>query len=374
MSKAINSATAATVPVPKSTTDAAAGVAIRDRLKSNNFDGLRLIFASMVVLFHVGLLSQSPQLAGLWRWISSTFAVQAFFVVSGFLVTMSFENTRSLIDYGKKRFFRIAPAYVAVIVIAAFGLVLVSELTAAQYFADPQWRSYLISNLMLSNFKQPTLPGVFSDHYEAAVNGSLWTIKLEVMFYCTVPLIVWAIRRLGYQPVLAALVVVSILWHGGFLYVSETMNSDLAARFAKQLPGQLAFFAGGAFAFYRTRDGLAPPPAWSALAAVLVYAFSDGLVHTIVAPFCATLVVYWAAIGVTELWSARRMGDFSYGLYLYHFPIAQVLIALGVFAAAPVVGLIAVCGTALLISVASWHVIEKRALRFAHPKIRPLDR
>ena len=344
---------------------------VRDRLRVNNFDGLRLIFASMVVLFHVGLLSQAPQLTVFYRYISSTFAVQAFFVVSGFLVTMSFENTRSLLDYAKKRVLRIAPAYVTVILVAAFGLVLISQLSASQYFSDPKWRSYVASNLVLSNFRQPTLPGVFTGNYEPAVNGSLWTIKLEVMFYCTVPFIVWAIRRVGYKPVLAALFLLSVSWHAGFLYISELHGSDFAARLAKQLPGQLAFFGGGALAYYRTRDGLPPPPIALAAIGALVYALSDGLAYTVLAPICVTLIVYWAAIRVPQVWSAQRWGDFSYGLYLYHFPIAQVLIALGVFAVAPAIGMIAVCILALLASIMSWHLIEKRTLTLAHRRKHP---
>jgi peptidoglycan/LPS O-acetylase OafA/YrhL len=365
MTKAMHTRAGTTAPKPV-LVQPLASLPVQDRLRNNNFDGLRLIFASMVVLFHIGLLSQAPQLTGLHRYISSTFAVQAFFVVSGFLVTMSYENTKSLMDYGKKRLLRIAPAYVVVILTAAFLLVLISDLPPARYFADPQWRSYLFSNLILSNFKQPTLPGVFVGNFEPAVNGSLWTIKLEVMFYCTVPLIVWAIRRIGYKPVLAALVMMSIAWQCGFLYAGELTGSDLAMRLAKQLPGQLAFFGGGAFAYYRTRDGLPPPPAWAAATGAIVYAVTPGLAYTIVAPFCVTLIVYWASIRVPQLWSARRLGDFSYGLYLYHFPIAQVLIALGVFAVAPTAGLVAVCALALLASVVSWHLVEKRALRFAH--------
>lgn len=374
MTEAINAT--ADVTSPTSTSVAVlplASLPIRDRLRSNNFDGLRLIFAGMVVLFHVGLLSQAPQLAPLHRYISSTFAVQAFFVVSGFLVTMSYENTRSLVDYGKKRLLRIIPAYVTVILLAAFVLVSISILPLSRYFADPQWRSYVISNLMLSNFKQPTLPGVFTGNPELAVNGSLWTIKLEVMFYCVVPLIVWAVRRFGYKPVLAVLLVISITWHAGFLYLSDLYSSDLAARLAKQLPGQLAFFAGGAFAFYRTRDGLPPTPIWAAAVSALIYAMAQGIVYTIVAPICVTLIVYWASIRVPQLWSARRWGDFSYGLYLFHFPIAQVLIALGAFAVAPFASLLAVCVLALLASVASWHLIEKRALMLAHWRIRPRE-
>ena len=110
-----------------------------------------------------------------------------------------------------------------------------------------------------------------------------------------------------------------------------------------------------------------PPPS-VALAALgaLTYALADGPIYTLLAPICVTLIVYWAAIRMPQVWSAQRWGDFSYGLYLYHFPIAQVLIALGVFAIAPGLGMIAVCVLALIASITSWHLVEKRALKLAH--------
>jgi|GEM_PF-54539 len=343
----------------------------QQRFRKNNFDGLRLTFATMVLVFHVALLSDAPQLKILTYLVSSTFAVQAFFVVSGFLVTMSFDNTKHIADYMKKRILRIAPAYVVVVLACAFALFAMSSLSVTEYFGRPEWRSYVFYNLILSNFKHPDLPGVFSSNFESAVNGSLWTIKLEVMFYCLVPFIVWAVRRLGYRPVLGAIFILSISWQLYFLYFSKMADADLAVRLARQLPGQLAFFGGGAFAYYRMREGKLPPPPWIAAIAVAGYAFAPGIFHTLVAPLCVTLVVYWAAMGVPQLWSAHRTGDFSYGLYLYHFPIAQTLIALGVFTAAPVAGLLAVFALALLASVLSWHLIEKRALKLAHWRSAP---
>jgi peptidoglycan/LPS O-acetylase OafA/YrhL len=347
---------------------AAPKTAVSERLKHNNFDGLRLIFAAMVVLFHVALLSQAAELVLMERYISSTFAVQAFFFVSGFLVVMSFEKTTSLTSYFKKRGFRIAPAYIFVVLAAAILLAPLSTLSVGTYFSSSDWWAYVASNLALSNFANPTLPGVFTNNFEQAVNGSLWTIKVEVMFYISVPFIVWGVRRFGYKPVLAAVFLGSIAWHSGFLYLGQLTGSDLLTKLAKQLPGQLSFFVGGCYAYYRTANDLPPPPAWTAVLAVAGYALSDGLIYSIIAPVCVTFFTYWAAIGVRQLWSSHRWGDFSYGVYLYHFPIAQALISMGLFAATPVLGLFLVCLLTLIVALASWHLIEKRALRFARER------
>src|SRR5581483_10427826 len=160
------------------------------RLRDNNFDALRLIFASLVVFFHIAVLSAVSSLDWMPRYMSATFAVQAFFVVSGFLVTMSCENSSSLGSYAIKRFRRIAPAYVTVVVGAAILLSFMSALPARQYFSHPDWWRYVGYNLLLSNFNAPDLPGVFQSNPQAAVNGSLWTIKVEVGFYLVVPIMV----------------------------------------------------------------------------------------------------------------------------------------------------------------------------------------
>lgn len=347
----------------------AAGMDVRARLRENNFDALRLIFAGMVVVFHMGILSQEPALQWLERCISSTFAVQAFFFVSGFLVFMSCERSASLKDYASKRFWRIAPAYVLVVVSAACLLVGLSTLPAAEYFSSQGFRNYLFYNLLLSNFSAPDLPGVFSGNHEQAINGSLWTIKIEVAFYIAVPLMVWAVRRFGALRTLVTVFLLSLAWKLGFLSLHDATGKELYFKLSKQLPGQLAFFVGGALAYYRTRDGKAPPPAWLGLLGIVAYTATDGLLHEAVSPVAVTAIVYWLSIGVPRLVDAGRHGDFSYGLYLYHFPIVQAMIALGVYRQHPWPAALGVLAGTLMLSMLSWHLYEKRFLRHraAHP-------
>jgi peptidoglycan/LPS O-acetylase OafA/YrhL len=332
------------------------------RLRVNNFDTLRLVFASMVVVFHAGILSQSASLWWLHRYVSSTFAVQAFFVVSGFLVTMSFENSASWRSYAGKRLRRIAPAYVAVVVGAALLLSLMSTLPASEYFSHRDFWRYLGFNLMLSNFSAPSLPGVFAGNTEAAVNGSLWTIKVEVAFYAFVPFMVWAIRRFGTGRVLGTVFCASVAWKVGFGTLALATGAEIYAKFAKQLPGQLAFFAGGAWAYYRTRSGHLPRASW-ALIGLLIYAVSDGLLYELLAPVAVTAVVHWAAVAGPRLSAAGKYGDFSYGLYLYHFPMVQTFIALGFFVAAPRLTALIVFMLSCLMGVVSWFLIEAPSLK-----------
>ena len=105
-------------------------------------------------------------------------AVKAFFVVSGFLIFMSFERSSSFASYARKRIRRIYPAYFTVVMLCAIFLVAVSSKNIEHYFSFV-WVKYVLANLAFLNFLQPTLPGVFDSNKIAVVNGALWTLKIR---------------------------------------------------------------------------------------------------------------------------------------------------------------------------------------------------
>ena len=323
----------------------------------NNFDWLRLIFASMVALFHAGILSQASELQ--WTMgISATFAVQAFFVVSGYLVIMSCEKSKSLAEYAKKRILRIAPAYIFVVVAAAIMLSMLSTLDAKEYFSSDGFWRYIGMNLALANFSAPSLPGVFAHQYESAVNVSLWTIKIEVLFYICAPAIVWAVRRFGYRTVLTSILIFSSAWMVGFSVLGEQSGNEFYLRLAKQLPGQMAFFVGGAWCYYATRDG-ARPPVWAALVGLVFYGLFNGWLFRLGAPLAVAAIVSWAALSLPRISDVGKHGDFSFGIYLFHVPILQSAIALGYFSNAPYITLVSTLAIILTSAVFSWNFIEK---------------
>ncbi len=346
------------------------GVPPDPRLRENNFDLLRLVFAAVVMVFHVGALSGVPWLWELTRHLSSHFAVKCFFFISGFLVLMSCEKSPSLRSYAEKRIRRIAPAYLFIVVGAALLLAPLSELPLREYFASDQLRRYLVSNLLLMNFLQPTLPGLFASNALQEVNGSLWTIKIEVAFYALVPVILWLSRRAGRSFTFQALLAASLAWRVGLFAFAERTGNPLFAKLALQAPGQLCFFITGAMAFDRTRLGLSAPPAWAALLGALGYGLSDGVLHELVSPFAVALFCSWAAVGVAKLpLDVNKRGDISYGLYILHWPVGQAAAALGLFQLSPLLGLAAAFGGTVTLSYLSWHLIESRFLLHRRPAV-----
>lgn len=313
----------------------------------NNFDLVRFWLAMTVCLVHAAQLSGEPALRLLELALSSELAVQGFFAVSGFLIVMSYERSSSLRAYFEKRARRLVPAYVVVVVLSATLLKAFSE---AQYFYFTQaWWSYLAANLSYLNFLHPTLPGVFQHNGNPAVNGALWTLKIEIGFYLMVPCFVWAVRRYGAVAVILA----------GYL-LSAGYSASVSGSLQHQLPGEWRFFMVGAACHY----------GWSRLlrhrfaliaSACAILAAKHVLPLPLIEPVAVGLLVICAG-SFFYLGDFGRYGDFSYGIYILHFPVIQTLVSLGAFQSQPWPALFTAVTLTLSGAVLMWHLVECRFL------------
>jgi peptidoglycan/LPS O-acetylase OafA/YrhL len=329
------------------------------RLKRNNFDLLRLLFAGTVCLVHAYALSGFQQLSVIASVLSSEVAVKAFFVVSGFLIFMSFERSASFTAYAKKRVRRIYPAYFTVVMICAIGLLAVSSRSIGNYLSFA-WIKYVLANLAFLNFLQPTLPGVFDANKLAAINGALWTLKIEVMFYLSVPLFVFLFRKFSHLPTLIFVYCSSIAYAWFLAIISERTGSGFYMELSRQLPGQLSYFMAGAF-FYYFLPLFERRTTYFLSVAVLILFANRAFPLPVLEPFAlATVVVFFGLF----LYAGNfgKYGDFSYGVYILHFPIIQLLLHSGWFRETPWYFLMAVILITLGSAIALWHLIEKRFL------------
>ena len=328
----------------------------------NNFDLLRFVFAFIVLLYHAHVLSARPELAGLSRWFSAGFAVESFFVVSGFLVFMSYENSKSVNDYFAKRVRRIYPAYATVVVGAAMVGAAVTSLAPSEYFSTA-WLKYLAANLAFLNFLAPELPGVFRSNPWHAVNGALWTLKIEVMFYAVVPMIAIVCVRLGRARVLTALYVMSVAYAFWMELLASTTGRELYVQLGRQLPGQLSFFLAGAACYY-FQNTFSRHWRWAAPVGLVVLLVPlPRAIDVALEPVALGVLVAYLAVGARYLGNFGRYGDFSYGIYIIHFPVLQTLIALGLFEINAYLGLGVATALVLGLALASWHLVEKPFLR-----------
>jgi len=327
------------------------------QVSMNRFDMLRLVFAGLVFVYH------AIALPGLWAKMPielvfgeiAELAIQGFFVISGALVYGSLMRSKGLADYAGKRLRRLYPAYIVVVLVPAFVAL---ALTPA---AIKSVGAYVGANLIFLNFLAPDLPGFFDGQRFAAVNGALWTLKIEVMFYLVLPILGWLVALAGRWKwvLLGSIYVAAEAWraywlagHGGY---------DLAI--ARQLPGQMSFFVVG-MVMWLMWDRLKPAPwglFWGGVVILALTVWSDALIP--LRGIGLGLVIAALAFGRGPQVNAARYGDVSYGLYIIHFPIVQTFIAAGVFAFHPALGLAASFIIVLALSFAMWHHVEKRALR-----------
>lgn len=291
--------------------------------------------------------------------MSSAVAVKAFFVVSGFLIFMSFERSESITSYAKKRIRRIYPAYFTVVILCAISLVAVSSKNMGDYFSF-SWIKYVFTNLAFLNFLQPTLPGVFDSNKLTAVNGALWTLKIEAMFYLTVPLFVFLFRKFTHLPILILTYCSSIAYTGFLAIVAERTGSPVYVELGRQLPGQLSYFMAGAFFYYylplfERRIG------YFLIAAILILSANIFWPLPILEPFAlATMVVFFGLF--LYVGNFGKYGDFSYGVYILHFPIIQLLLYSGWLRENPQYFLMTVILITTVGAIAMWHLVEKRFL------------
>jgi peptidoglycan/LPS O-acetylase OafA/YrhL len=324
--------------------------------RENNFDLIRLGLAWIVVLTHCHDLSLTPVFHHLLPLMQSGRAVDAFFAISGCLIVASWDRTRSTKEYFLRRGKRILPAYwLALLFCLALGGTM-TNLQLPAFCKSPDTWKYLLWNVLFLNYKHPDLPGVFSSNPAySAMDGALWTIKLEVAFYLFVPFLVWAVRRFGAALILSSVFLASVAYR---LALEHSGRSALGT----QLPGQLCFFiAGSAVYYYFQEFNENRSKVWVFTLLLMLAAFWTNwfVLDAIAIPMFTMAVAFLlpAYRGVT------RYGDFSYGTYVLHFPIIQTFVAVGLFARFPwtALGLVFLCVS--MASVISWFGVERHFLR-----------
>lgn len=327
--------------------------------RTNNFDVLRLVAASAVVLSHSFLVIQGDDSREPLNILSHNQAtigrvsVVVFFVVSGYLITQSWERAPNVWRFLRARVLRIFPALLAVTFLCAFVLgPMVTDLPVGKYFLNSGPYVYISNTLALYPFL-PTLPGVFtSTPDKSLVNQPLWTLRFEFTFYLIV--VILGATRLLNSWIIGTLMVFSVL------ILAVTHNID------PRLAGGLDFFKhfGAGMILYLVRDRL-PIRTWLAVLCgfVLVVSLFTGGFNIIFSVFGAYLVFWYAFTRDVRHVPAARFGDLSYGIYIFAWPIQQVLISIF-----PRMSWWENSIMALIITIplayASWHLIEKRALKW----------
>lgn len=325
-----------------------------DKINTNNFDFLRVVFALTVAIVHFIALSEIEAIQTYRAYFNSRLAIDGFFIISGFLIAKSYSKSTSSKNYILKRIKRIFPAYFILIFLCAVLLSFLSTYSFENYFLNIQFWKYLIANFSFQNYIEPCLPGVFMDNRICAVNGALWTIKLEEAFYLFLPFFYWLInsKKINIYFLSVLIYLFSIVYYNYFL------SLDMY-RIAKQLPGAMAFFVSGILLFknfsyyYKHKKKFILP-------CVVVFLLEHYVFEIqVLKPIAFSGILFYIAYSFKYLNNFGKFGDFTYGIYIYHFPIIQILVFTGFYTTQHIaITSLTTLGLVLCLAVFSWHYIE----------------
>lgn len=288
------------------------------------------------------------------------FGVDGFFLVSGYLITQSFENSASSLSYLWKRILRIYPAFIVsfIVSIAIVGPLSGADLGALQGIGWVKQTAYM---LILA---APRLPNAFADVPYPALNGSMWTIPYEFRCYLLVA-ILGLLGILRWRTLFGFFWVVLLLISAFFTFKNGTYT--LLSNFTgypRQTIRLTTLFLSGS-AFYIFRDIIVYRNDVAALAAIaLIGLLFNHTTEELAIPTLAGYLIFWTAfqMNTPRLNRINSSTDISYGIYLYAWPIQNLLVKY-VTGISPLVVMsltTAVAGSAALLS---WRLIEKPSLR-----------
>ena len=333
---------------------------------SNSIGFLRLLFAVTVVWSHafglVGFGEDPLNRLNVNAPTAGFLAVGGFFVLSGFLITRSYQTVSSVGRFIWHRFLRIFPAFWVCLVVTAFGLAPLAFAyqhgTLHHYSAEvPAPWSYVTSNFFLAIFQQRI--GTVFPH---DTNISLWTLNPEFFCYlCVAALgIAGVIRRAPAAVGIAALLLfagyAALLWHYGDIILIE-------------VEAVFVYFAFGVFA-YLNRDRIPMSPWIAALCGAALLATLTTRAFTLVVIPCIAYLTLFAAMRLPLRGFDRRV-DVSYGVYIYAFPVQQLLVIYGVAKYGFTPYFACALAITLVLAAASWFTIEKPSLSLKHVAFGP---
>ena len=335
--------------------------------RDNNFNLIRFIAASLVLYSHsFALVTGSGDAEPLRNSIGMTFgtiAVDIFFITSGFLIAGSFFGRNNIFAFVWARVLRIFPALIAAVAFCTFaiGLFFTTEL-ASEYLSNKETYRYFLKNITLFFGVEYNLPGVFENTpHKYAVNGSIWTLPYEVEMY-------------AYLAIIGSILLYFQKWFNSnylksiFLCIAIiAVSANIVNHFQPFIDDKLIrlfslFFTGSAFYIWRDNIYLSLK-IFLLLVILLSISIVEKEVFLIVYSISiAYLIFYIAYVPAGVIRNFNKVGDYSYGIYIYAYPVQQSIAALIPDVSIPMMIALSFFIT-LILSFLSWHLIEKKALK-----------
>ncbi len=353
----------ATLAVP---TPQAQSTAQRTRQRNHLFDFLRIVFALGVILAHSYEIHDGNRDREIFNRITHTgltlgeVGVDGFFLLSGYLIVMSWLSRPKLAVYLQKRALRIIPGYLV-------GAVLTTIVVGLAAPGTPHWFGtfpvgHFLASVLTLNFPQanPVYPG--TDY--GLINGALWTIAYEFRCYLIVAGfgLCGLFKRQWVWPAITALLLTGFFFASHLQSLGWTHGTFIIGKLPADVRLTSIFFLGGCFYLFRDRILLVGSIASMAgVAIVLAAVWSKPHFEVLFAICFSYILFYWGdRYGHTMPWM-HRVPDISYGIYLYGWPAVCLLIWF--YNPAPFVIFLLASTVSLLLGLGSWHLIESPTLK-----------
>ena len=344
--------------------------------KDNSYDELRFLLALMVLYVHSYALLYGEKIADPFTKIANfqvglgSLSVYGFFVLSGFFMIQSLESNNSIKIYFKNRVLRIIPAFWMSLLLSSFVIVPL----LANVFDVKSALDFTVKSGFFHAFGYAwTINGAFPfNPIVDGINGSMWTLKHEIGLYMLLPLFVYLTHN-SRRLLLIMFSIFFILSVANITTKFTLFNIPccMAWIFSINEYPSFIYFSTYFFAgviFYKYRENIiVSKRIWLILLIFFLLAIFFGNLK-IISLFTLPYLILVAGATIKKRFFSSK-GDYSYGMYIYAFPIQQVVVhlyknELNVWSFFALSSCITLC-----ISIVSWHYFEKRILKLKNKSI-----
>lgn len=354
-----------------------------DKFSLNNFDLLRLCAALQVATHHAFEVMhiEAEGWVRIALQVTKVFpGVPIFFFISGYLISRSFENNTSLFDYFRNRVLRLYPGLICAVLLSIFFLYssgYVSSITVN--FSD-----LVVLFIAKSTFVQFYNPDFMRAYGDGVLNGSLWTITVELQFYVLVPLLYWVLRPIESAKSngrLITLIAVFFFLNRVYNMIPTTYQQEVIYKLVRVsfipwfymfLLGVLAQrnfeivyrIIGGRFVLFLLGYCVV------GLLGLYTRLSFENNPNPIVFSFLVLVVLSFAYSFPTLSKKLLRGNDISYGMYIYHMPVVNVMVYKGL--KGDIFFLACAVFTVVLLSALSWRMLERPSLGLKRVSLKPI--
>lgn len=352
-------------------------------IKKNNFHLMRFIFASGVIFSHSWILLLGPNGQGEFfaqylthgQALASTFSVSGFFVISGFLVMQSLINSPTAVNFMTKRLLRLLPALVLSLAVCAFFIApLLANIPLRSFLRLPEAGplNFFFKNMIFGILGDAwSIQGVFEHNpFPNTINGSLWTLKYELVMYIGLALMQFSSLKVKKLQLLIGFVLITV-----FMLLDQAFNIRLfnpksdywwvLNTYNQRDFFMLAFYFMSGSMLYIFKDKI-PMNIYLIIGLTILLVAASNFGHL---NYVTNLVFPYLVISVCinkRFALFAKPGDFSYGIYIYAFPIQQLVALLWrQYLSVPTFFLVSFAIT-LTASIISWKFIEEPVLNIKH--------